>query len=161
MKLLIYETKNFVIATPELPLVTREDGGHIEISPKTRINNRTLLTPQLSIEMMRLTMLVGEAMTIGLKNRGINIERINYQDNGNWGVFKPDGPFLHIHLYGRATNAKIQKYGHACQFPMPESGFYDDFEALTNEDIIEIKSQINALLETKKYMLSSWNNIEI
>jgi len=67
MNSLIYETKNFIVTTPELPLVTREDGGHIEISPKTRINNRTLLTPQLAIEQTRLTMLIGEAMTIGLK----------------------------------------------------------------------------------------------
>ena len=161
MESLIYETKNFIVTTPKLPLVTREDGGHIEISPKMRIDNRTLLTPQLAIELMRLTMLIGEAMTIGLKNRGIDIGRINYQDNGNWGVFKPDGAFLHVHLYGRATNAKIQKYGHACQFPMPESGFYDDFETLTNEDIIEIKAQIHALLNTKKYSWSNWNDVEI
>jgi len=78
------------------------------------------------------------------------------------------GEFLSqmVHFYisifmGRAINAKIQKYGHASQFPMPESGFYDDFEALTNEDIIEIKAQINALLETKKYSLSNWNNVKI
>ena len=56
---------------------------------------------------MYLTMLIGEAMIIGLNNRGIDIGRINYQDNGNWGVFKPEDPFLHVHLYGRAKSAKI------------------------------------------------------
>ncbi|MGE5108367.1 MAG: hypothetical protein ACM3H8_12530 [Sphingobacteriales bacterium] len=42
----------------------------------------------------------GEAMTIGLKNMGSDIGGINYQDNCNWGVFKPGGPYQHYHLYG-------------------------------------------------------------
>ena len=37
---------------------------------------------------MRLSMLISEAMIEGMKNRGINIERINYQDNGNWAYLK-------------------------------------------------------------------------
>lgn len=153
---LIFETKNFVAEAEQLPLITREDGGHITITPKVRIDNRTLLPPKLAIEQMYLTMLIGEAMTIGLNNRGIDIGRINYQDNGNWGVFKPEGPFLHVHLYGRAKSAKIQKYGGACVFPFRKTGFYDNFEPLNKEDILEIKNQINLLLETEKYSLSNW-----
>ena len=99
---LIYQTINFLVEAPELPLVTRTDGGHITITPKKRLPDRTQLTPQLAIELMFLTMLIGEAMTEGLRLKGIEIGRINYQDNGNWGVFKPEGPYLHYHLYGRA-----------------------------------------------------------
>ena len=155
---LIHETSNFIVEAVQLPLVTRQDGGHISISPKTRLDNRTLLTPELAIEQMYLTMLIGEAMTIGLNNRGIDIGRINYQDNGNWGVFKPEGPFLHVHLYGRAKSAKIHKYGAACDFPFRETGFYDDFEAINEDDITEIQKQIKALLETEKYSFSNWIN---
>jgi len=43
---------------------------------------------------MKLTMMVGEAMATALNRRGIDIGRINYQDNGNWGVFGPEGPYL-------------------------------------------------------------------
>ena len=43
-------------------------------------------------------------MSVGLKNRGIELGRINYQDNGNW------RQELHIHLYGRAKNSKYQKF---------------------------------------------------
>lgn len=84
---LIYETSNFVVEAVQLPLVTRKDGGgHISITPKVRLDNRTLLTPKLANELMYLTILIGKAMTIGLNNQGIDVGRINYQDNGNWGV---------------------------------------------------------------------------
>lgn len=154
---LIYQTTNFLVEAPEQPLVTRTDGGHITITPIKRLADRTHLTPQLAIELMFLTMLIGEAMTEGLQLRGIDIGRINYQDNGNWGVFKPEGPYLHYHLYGRAKNAVFQKYGEACQFPFRETGFYDNFEPLNSEDIEEIKKQIRLLLKQKKYQSRYWS----
>lgn len=154
----IYQTENFIVEAPEQPLVTRTDGGHITITPKIRINDRTLLAPKLAIELMYLTMLIGEAMTNGLKQRGIDIGRINYQDNGNWGVFKPEGPYMHYHLYGRATNAKIHKYGEACYFPFRETGFYNEFEPLNEGDVEAIQKQIEVLLTQERYQLSSWVN---
>lgn len=154
---LIYETENFVVEAVEHPLVSREEGGHITITPKVRIDNLTLLTPSLAIEQMYLTMLIGEAMTVGLNKRGIDIGRINYQDNGNWGVFKPEGPYLHVHLYGRAKSAKIQKFGEACHFPFRDTGFYDDFKPLNEGDVLEIQKQISILQESDKYQLSNWN----
>lgn len=154
---LIWQTTNFVVEAPHQPLVTRTDGGHITITPKKRLADRTQLTPQLAIELMFLTMLIGEAMTEGLRVRGIDIGRINYQDNGNWGVFKPEGPYLHYHLYGRAENAVFHKYGEACSFPFRETGFYDDFEPLNTEDIEEIQRQIRLLLKQDKYQLRYWS----
>ncbi|MEO6611704.1 MAG: hypothetical protein ABIT05_02185 [Chitinophagaceae bacterium] len=153
---LIYKTDNFSVEAVQHPLVTRLDGGHITINPKIRVDNRTLLTPKLATELMYLTMLIGEAMTIGLCNSGIDIGRINYQDNGNWGVFKPEGAYLHIHLYGRAKSATINKYGEACFFPFRETGFYDDFEPLNNTDIKEIRKQIIYLLTLEKYRPKKW-----
>lgn len=152
----IYETNNFIVEVVDLPHVDRLDGGHLKISPKVRLADRIDLSPKLAIELMRLTMLVGEAMTIGLNNRGIDVGRINYQDNGNWSVFKPEGPYLHIHLYGRAKSAKIHKYGDACHFPQRETGFYDSFEPLNAEDIVEIQKQIEILLTKEKYQLVEW-----
>lgn len=153
---LIFETQNFVIEAAEAPLVSREEGGHITITPKVRVDNLTLLSPPLAIEQMYLTMLVGEAMTTGLKLRGIDIGRINYQDNGNWGVFREEGPYLHVHLYGRAKSATIHKYGEACYFPLRETGFYKNFLPLNEGDIMEVQEQINQLLKMEKYQLSNW-----
>lgn len=106
---------------------------------------------------MFLTMLIGKAMQIGLNKRGIDVGRINYQDNGNWGVFKPEGPYLHVHLYGRAKSAKIQKYGESCSFPFRETGFYDNFNPLDSEDITTIKDEIEKLLKSEKYSLTNWD----
>jgi len=152
----IYETSNFIVESADLPLVTRKDGGHITITPKKRVNDRTQLTPSLAIELMMLTILIGKAMETGLNKRGIDIGRINYQDNGNWGVFKPEGPFLHYHLYGRAKSATIQKYGEACNFPFRETGFYDLFEPLDDEDIIAIQQEIENLLIQPLFSRTAW-----
>jgi hypothetical protein len=96
-------------------------------------------------------------MAKGMNNRGVDIGRINYQDNGNWSVFKPEGPYLHIHLYGRAKSAKIQKYGDATNFPQRETGFYDENEPLNDSDIAEIKKQIEEISKQEKYQDSNWN----
>ncbi len=155
---LIYQTDNFIVEAPEEPHVDRDDGGHIKISPKERLIDRQALGPRLAIELMRLTMIVGEAMTTAMNRRGVDIGRINYQDNGNWSVFKPEGPYLHIHLYGRAKSAKVHKYGQACYFPhrddQPE--YYADFKALNGEDIKEIKVEIEILLQSPKYLDKEW-----
>jgi len=153
---LIYQTENYLVEAPEQPLVTRRDGGHITITPKVPVCDRTQLAPALAIELMFLTTLVGEAMTIALKSRGIDIGRVNYQDNGNWGVFKPEGPHLHYHLYGRAKDATVQKYGEACNFPFRETGFYDKFESLNEGDVLVIQQEIERLMALEKYDLATW-----
>jgi len=147
----IYETDDFTVISSEKPHLDRIDGGHIKIVPKVRVRDRTQLSPELAKELMKLTMVVGEAMAIGLNNRGIDVGRINYQDNGNWGVFNPEGPYLHVHLYGRAKSAKVQKYGDALYLPHRETGFYDSFQPLDHEDVQEIRKEIERLLLTPKY----------
>ena len=154
---LIYETENFIAEAVEKPHITRTDGGHIKIYPKIRKPDRLDLTPKEAIEVMRLTMIVGEAMRKGMNNRGVDVGRINYQDNGNWSVFKPEGPYFHIHLYGRAKSAKIQKYGDAAHFPQRDTGFYDDLKPLNEGDVEEIKKQIEEILKQDKYKDSNWN----
>jgi diadenosine tetraphosphate (Ap4A) HIT family hydrolase len=153
---LIYSTENFIVEAPEKPHVTRMDGGHIKICPKIKLVDRTELSPKLAIELMRLTIATGEAMSTALNRRGIDVGRINYQDNGNWSVFSPEGPYLHIHLYGRAKSAKINKYGDACSFPQIDTGFYDEFEPLNQGDIQEIKEEIETLFKKDKYKDENW-----
>lgn len=102
-------------------------------------------------------MVVGEAMAKALNNRGVDIGRVNYQDNGNWSVFKPEGPYLHIHLYGRAKSAKVHKWGDACYFPQRETGFYDSFEPLNDGDVEEIKKEIEEIFRQDKYQDQNWH----
>jgi len=156
MQIPIYETKNFYIQAAKRPFIDRSEGGHIYIFPKIEMSDRTKLTPQLAIEYTKLSMVVGEALKLAMARQGIDIGIINYQDMGNWGVFKPEGPTLHMQVYGRAKTAVIQKYGDAVLLPHRETGFYDNFEPLNSEDIKEIKAEIERLLRTDKYA-SAWS----
>ena len=155
---IIYKSKNFIVETVEEPHVDRDDGGHIKIYPKIKLVDRQELSPELAIELMRLTIVAGKAMAKIMNEHGVDIGRINYQDNGNWSVFKPEGPYLHIHLYGRAKSAKVQKYGQACYFPdRQEKGeYYKNFKPLNKKDIEDIKIEIEKLFKEKKYSDSKW-----
>jgi diadenosine tetraphosphate (Ap4A) HIT family hydrolase len=153
----IYRTANFTVEAVEKPHISRTDGGHIKIQPIVRTVDRTQLDSKSAIELMRLTMVVGEAMTTALNRRGIDVGRINYQEKGNWSVFKPDGPYLHEHLYGRAKSAKVQKYGDDCHFPHRETGFYDSFESLNDGDIEEIRKEIETIFKRDKYQDKNWH----
>ncbi len=154
----IYQTENFIVEAVDKPHITRTDGGHIRISPKVRTLDRTKLSPRLAIEYMRLTMVVGEAMATVMNRRGVDIGRINYQDNGNWSVFQPEGSYFHLHLYGRAKSARIQKWGEMVSLPKREEsiGFFDSFEPLNEEDIIEIRREIEEIFKRDKYLDTNW-----
>ena len=155
---LIFESKNFIVESAEKPHIDRADGGHIKIFPKVRYTDRQQLTPKQAVELMRLTVVVGQAMTKVMNEHGIDVGRINYQDNGNWSVFKNEGPHLHVHLYGRAKSAKTNKYGQACFFPhkKEDPGYYANFKPLTVGDIKEIRREIERLFTEEKYDNSEW-----
>lgn len=120
--------------------------------------DRQALSPKEAIELMRLTMIVGDAMIQVMNEHGIDIGRINYQDNGNWSVFKSEGPYLHIHLYGRAKSARVHEYGQACYFPHREEKpeYYQDFKPLNKSDVEGISKRIENLFLEKKYSDKEW-----
>lgn len=144
----IFEARHFVIKTLTQPHVSRSDGGHMVIDPKVAVEDRTQLTPEQAIELVKLTMAGGEALKTVLTRKGIDIGRINYQDNGNW------RQELHVHLYGRARGAKLQPWGHALAFPPTREAFQREMgnlEPLNEEDIAELQAEIIRLLATDKY----------
>lgn len=145
----IYETDNFYIQAARRPYVDRAEGGHLYVFPKIRLRDRTRLSPALAVEYMKLTTVAGEALVSAMARRGVAIGIVNYQDMGNWSVFKPEGPSLHMHIYGRAITATIQKYGDAVQLPHRETGFYDGFQPLDAEDIAAVKSECRHFLHLK------------
>lgn len=158
MAALIFESRNFLVEAPDKPHLDRSEGGHIKISPKERVPDRQALRPGQAIELMRLSIVTGEAMQAVLNENGVDIGRINYQDNGNWSVFKPEGPYLHVHLYGRAKSAKTNPYGQACFFPHPDDdpARYENLEPLRPTDIIGIRSRIELLLGQEKFSDAGW-----
>lgn len=145
---LIYEARHFVLRTLDQPHVSRGDGGHIVIDPKIAVEDRTRLTREQAIELVKLTMIGGEALKTVLTRRGIAIGRINYQDNGNWRAE------LHVHIYGRALDAKRQPYGRALDFCGTREDFRREMgqlEGLDAEDISALREEIARLLAGDKY----------
>lgn len=156
---LILETKNFIIEGHDLPHHSRENGGHIRITPKMTVEHRYELPVDIAVELMFVTMIVGEAVSDTAEGRGLKFARINYQDNGNW-AYKTVGNRnqLHIHLYVRTWDEKhpdghplFQAFPEALVFPDRSTGFYDQFEPMNNDECALINTRISELLETEKY----------
>jgi diadenosine tetraphosphate (Ap4A) HIT family hydrolase len=152
MNKIIFETETFSVEAPEKPFVDREDGGHLRIMSRLKVKDRTELDFEQTVEYALLSEVVGKALELAMTDRGIVIGNINWQEMGNWSVFKPEGITLHMHIFGRAKNAKTQKNGEAVQLPFRDTGFYDTFKKLDDEDIIKIKQIIEDLLKQDKYL---------
>jgi len=153
----IYETENFIVEAFQKPHVDRDEGGHIKIYPRIRYVDRQSLPPKIAQELSWLITVTGDAMTSVMRRQGVDIGRVNYQDNGNWSVFKPEGPYIHYHLYGRAKTATVQKYGDAVYLPQRKDApeFYANMQPLTTEDCDLIKQEMLRLMETK-YPKDHW-----
>lgn len=143
----VIDTRHYAIIVPARPHVARIDGGHMIINPRVTVVDRTQLTPEQAIELVKLTMVAGAAMQTVLPSRGVDIWRINYQDNGNW------RPELHVHLYGRAKSSSAQPYGHFLSIPPTAAAFKQqpDLEPLNADDVAALRAEIERLLATDKY----------
>jgi len=161
--MIILETPEFVVNAHDKPHHSRENGGHIRVSPKQRFGSRQEMPLDLAAGLMHLTMVVGEAATSVLRRKGLDVVRINYQDNGNW-AYKADfnkfnkPPHLHVHLYIRTSHEKhpdgsplFQAFPDALVFPPPDTDYYDHFVPLTGEDCADIRDEVLRLLQTGKY----------
>jgi diadenosine tetraphosphate (Ap4A) HIT family hydrolase len=154
----IYQTENFIVEAHLNPFIPRTEGGHIRIKVKdASIIDRTKLEPKMAIELMRLTMVVGEALEIAMNKVGIPVIKINYQDMGNWAYKTGKLPFLHIHLFGRVANAVKQPWPESMYLPDRGTGFYEGFESLNDEDIIAIRKEIEKIFQQDKYQDNIWH----
>ena len=148
MPLLIFDATHFQVIVPDRPHVARADGGHLIINPRQAVPDRTHLSREQAVELVKLTMVCGAAMQAVLPPLGVDIGRINYQDNGNW------RHELHVHLYGRARNAQLQPYGHALRFPPTAEAFraeMGNLEPLNVDDAVALRAEIARLLATDQY----------
>lgn len=153
-----FETENYIVESHPKPFVSRADGGHLRIRIKDKtISDRTKLNVKQAIELMRLSMIVGEAFKKGMNARGIPVVKINYQDMGNWAWKTGDKPFLHYHIFGRATNSVKQPFPESVYLPDRSTGFYEGFEALNTEDVTVIKSEMEHLFKEERYSNELWN----
>lgn len=154
---LIYETRDFTVAAAGHPLHSRENGGHIIIRPKRHFPDHFDLPLDIAAKYMHLSMLVGEAATIALRKRGLDVVRINYQEMGNW-AYKPEWtsqPNVHLHMFIRTMHEshpdddpRFQAFPEALTLP-PMGEYYAKFQPLSEEDCAAIKIEIDELLRGK------------
>lgn len=155
--MLIFETKNFIITTPEKPEVSREDGGQVDICEKHGIEDRLMLSPKAELELAYLTHVVAQAFITVMRKNGVPVERLNYQDNGNWCYIENKKPHQHLHIYGRVFASKKQPLPMSLYFPHPNDDFYKDNKPLTEKDINDIRSEIERLMQTERYNKTIWH----
>ena len=156
------KTNKFLVQGNDNPHHDRDNGGHSKVSPLEKYSDRTEMPMELYLTMMQLVMVSGEAITNVMKSKGIDIARINYQDNGNWSYFPSinKNPQVHVHLYVRSFNEK-HPTNHPKHQPFPDAifnGFRDDYpdyyeplKPYSKEDCNDICAEIERLLETDKY----------
>lgn len=157
-----YETKNFKVKAADEALIDRKDGGHILIIPKSRKaskEHRWELETTVAENLMTLSMIVGEAMFKAMKKKGILLDRINFQDNGNWSIGTKRKNKVHVHLFGRAKKSKHQKRGESITFPLKKTKFWRKLEPLNQEDIKEILKQMKIISKKKKYRKTKWKSL--
>ncbi len=143
----VYEDRYFQVIAPELPLNCRDDGGHLVVVKKAPVSDRSDLSWQEAIAFMRISMAAGKAMYDVL-----GIERMNYEDLGNWGLDDPGGPKMHLHLFGRARVQVHQIRGqHISLYPKDHPIYKGHLKALNGDDLERLRARIRDILAEPKY----------
>ena len=144
---LVYEDKYFQVINPEYPLHCRDDGGHLILIKKETVTDRSDMTHHDAIDFMRISMVVGKAMY-----EVLGIERMNYEDLGNWGVDNPGGAKMHLHFFGRAREQTHQIRGqHIFLYPKGHNIYDGHLKAFGADEIKKLRARIKDILKEEKY----------
>jgi hypothetical protein len=97
---------------------------------------------------MRISMIIGKAMYNVLK-----IERMNYEDLGNWGIDEPGGAKMHLHFFGRAKTQIHQIRGHHMfLYPKDHPIYKGHLNPLNQVEIESLKLEIEKISKEEKYV---------
>ncbi|MBN2334357.1 hypothetical protein JXL21_02275 [Candidatus Bathyarchaeota archaeon] len=144
----VYEDKYFKVISPEFPLNCRDDGGHLILIKKQRVTDRSDLTYQEAIDYMRISMAVGKSMY-----KVLGVERMNYEDLGNWGIDDPGGAKMHLHFMGRAREQTHQIRGqHIALFPKGHKIYQGHLKPLSEDQLRRLRTSIDEVLREPKYV---------
>lgn len=144
----VYEDKYFEVISPVPALNCRDDGGHLILIKKERVHDRSDMTWQEAIDFMRISMAVGKAMY-----EELNVERVNYEDLGNWGLDDPGGSKMHLHFFGRAREQMHQRRGtNMFFFPKGHMIYKGHLKHFNDEDLNKLRNKIADILTEAKYV---------
>ena len=83
----------------------------------------------------------------------LGIERMNYEDLGNWGLDDPGGVKMHLHFFGRAKEQTHQIRGHHMfLYPKDHKIYKGHLQHFTDDDLQQLKSKIEEILGEPKYI---------
>lgn len=144
----VYEDRFYEVIAPSVPLNCREDGGHLILVKKQPVTDRSDLSIEEAIDFMRISMAVGRAMYDVLQ-----IERMNYEDLGNWSLDDPGGAKMHLHFFGRAKTQVHQIRGqHLSLFPPEHPIYKGHLKPLTDDETGRLRTAIASILDEPKYV---------
>ena len=144
----VYDDKYFAVIRPEFPLNCGDDGGHLILIKKEKVTDRSDLSYQEAIDFMRISMAVGRAMYDVLE-----IERMNSEDLGNWGIDEPGGAKMHLHFMGRAKNQMHQIRGqHMFLYPKDHPIYKGHLKHLSEVQVLSLRERVSEILAEPKYV---------
>jgi diadenosine tetraphosphate (Ap4A) HIT family hydrolase len=143
----VYEDRYFEVIAPTAPLNCADDGGHLILIKREPVTDRSDLTAEEAIDFMRISMAIGRAMYETLA-----VERMNYEDLGNWGIDDPGGAKMHLHFFGRAKTQIHQVRGqHIALFPKGHPIYSGHLKPVSGEDVARLRAAIAAIMNETKY----------
>ena len=159
---IILDTKHFIVEAHDQPHHHRDNGGHVKVSPKEKFTDRTQMPTDHYLDLMQLVQVTGKAITTVMRRKGVDVVKINYQDNGNWPYFPSISkkPQIHVHLYVRTSQEKhpdgdqrFRAFPNALVFPFIDDhpDYYQSFQPYSEEDCTDIRAEIERLLETEEH----------
>lgn len=145
---ILYEDRFFQVVSPEYPLNCRKDGGHLVLLKKKPVTDRSEMKWDEAIDFMRISMIVGKAMYSVL-----GVERMNYEDLGNWGVDKPQGSYMHLDFFGRAKEQVHQVRGSHMQiYPEGHNIYKGHLKPFNDEEVDLLIKEIDAICKEEKFV---------
>jgi hypothetical protein len=106
------------------------------------------MTYQEAIDFMRISMIVGKAMY-----QVLGIERMNYEDLGNWGIDEPGGPKMHLHFFGRAKKQVHQIRGHHMfLYPKGHEIYCGHLKPFSEDEVDKLRQKIKEISAEEKYV---------
>jgi diadenosine tetraphosphate (Ap4A) HIT family hydrolase len=134
---ILWQDKRFVVATPKNPHIVPDEGCHIKVYPKKKID-KSWDNPKLAGETFELASRVSKIIV-----QEKIADWINIQNNGNWGLLPGRKLNFHIHVYGRKKKGKT--WGKPVKLPELPETFKNAPLSKREREILKIK--FNELLK--------------
>lgn len=142
---MLCEIEEARLLVPPRPHISPQDGGHLVATPKLHVRSRRDLTSNALLAVELLSIVAADALETVFGNAWFN-----FQENGNWGVDHPERQHMHVHVYGRTSDAVEQPFGEALRFPLREQIVDWRVASPTDRERADLKREAASALERRQ-----------